>query len=46
MPDAPYKLPYEGVKGMLLADDIDLKELLRMLFSEMYDELPPAKKKK
>lgn len=46
MPDASYELPYEGAKEMLLVDDIDSKEFLRALFTEMYDELPTVKKKK
>ena len=27
MPDAPYELPYEGAKEMLLVEDIDNKEI-------------------
>lgn len=45
MPDATYELPYVGAKKMLLVDDIDSKEFLRTLFTEMHDELPTAKKK-
>ncbi len=46
MPDATYELPYEGAKEMLLVDEIDNKEFLKMLFEAMYDELPMSKKKK
>ena len=46
MPTAPYELPYEGAKEMLLVDNIDSKEFLTELFNAMYDELPAPKKKK
>ena len=46
MPTAPYELPYEGAKEMLLVDDVDNKEFLCNLFLSMYDELPAPKKKK
>ena len=46
MPDAPYELPYEGAKEMLLVDNIDSKKFLTELFNAMYDELPTSKKKK
>ena len=46
MPAAPYELPYEGAKEMLLVDNIESKEFLTELFSVMYDELPAPKKKK
>ena len=41
-----YELPYEGVKEMLLVDEVDSKEFLTGLFSAMYDELPAPKSKK
>ncbi|MBE6785857.1 MAG: competence protein TfoX [Ruminococcaceae bacterium] len=44
MPAAPYELPYEGAKEMLLVDNIDSKEFLTELFNSMYDELPTSKK--
>ncbi len=44
MPAAPYELPYEGAKEMLLVDNIDSKEFLTELFNAMYDELPTSKK--
>ena len=46
MPDASFKLPYEGAKEMLLVDNIDSKEFLTKLFKAMYDDLPTAKSKK
>ncbi len=46
MPDAPFELPYEGAKEMLLVENIDNREFLSELFNVMYDELPAPKKKK
>ena len=46
MPDAPFELPYEGAKEMLLVDEIDDKQFLSELLNAMYDELPVPKKKK
>lgn len=46
MPNAKYELPYDGVKEMLLVDDVDNKEFLTGLVSVMYDELPAPKPKK
>lgn len=46
MPTAPYELPYEGAKEMLLVDEVDNKEFLTALFRAMYDELPAPKSKK
>ena len=46
MPTAPYELPYEGAKAMLLVDEVDNKEFLTDLFRAMYDELPAPKSKK
>ena len=46
MPTAPYELPYEGAKEMLLVDEVDNKEFLTGLFHAMYDELPAPKPKK
>ena len=43
MPTAPYELPYEGAKEMLLVDEVDNKEFLTGLFHAMYDELPVHK---
>lgn len=45
MPDAPYELPYEGAKEMLLADNLDDKEFMTRLIEAMYPELPEPKKK-
>jgi len=46
MPAAPFELPYNGAKEMLLVDNIDNKEFLNELFNAIYDELPEPKKKK
>lgn len=46
MPDAPFELPYEGAKEMLLVEDIDNKEFLIELLGAMLPELPAPKKKK
>ena len=46
MPTAPYELPYEGAKEMLLVDEVDNKEFFTGLFHTMYDELPAPKPKK
>ena len=46
MPNAVYELPYDGVKEMLLVDDVDNKEFLIGLFDAMYDDLPVPKPKK
>lgn len=46
MPNAVMELPYEGAKKMLLVDDVDNKEFLRVMLEAMYEELPTPKKKK
>lgn len=46
MPDAPFELPYEGAKEMILVDDIDNREFLVSLIEKIYPELPSPKKKK
>ena len=43
MPTAPYELPYEGAKQMLLVDEVDNKNFLAGLFNAMYEELPAPK---
>ncbi|OBR95495.1 MULTISPECIES: TfoX/Sxy family protein [Clostridium] len=42
------ELPYDGAKPMLLVHNVDNKELLYKLITEMYEELsyPKVKKKK
>ena len=45
MPNAKYNLPYDGVKEMLLVDNVDNKEVLTGLFHSMYDRLPTLKPK-
>lgn len=44
--NAPKELPYEGAKEMLLVEDIENRELLKVLFESMCGELPEPKKKK
>ena len=46
MPNADVELPYDGVKEMLLVDNVDNKDFLRELLEAMYAELPVPKKKK
>lgn len=46
MPDAPFALPYEGAKEMLLVENVDDKHFLAQLFEKMYPELPAPKPKK
>jgi TfoX/Sxy family transcriptional regulator of competence genes len=46
MPEAIEELPYDGAKPMLLVDDVDNKEFLYQLVTEMYEELPAPKAKK
>ena len=46
MPDADKELPYQGVKEMLLVDNVENREFLQELLNAMYDELPAPKKKK
>ncbi|MBQ7541572.1 MAG: TfoX/Sxy family protein [Clostridia bacterium] len=46
MPDAPFELPYEGAKEMLLVDNVDDRDFLQELFSAVADELPAPKKRK
>lgn len=46
MPTAPYELPYEGAKEMLLVENVDDRTFLTKLFEEMYKELLAPKKKK
>ena len=46
MPDASHELPYEGAKEMLLVDNVDDREFLKLLFEAMYLELPEPKNKK
>ncbi|MDE6594018.1 MAG: TfoX/Sxy family protein [Oscillospiraceae bacterium] len=46
MPYAPFELPYDGAKEMLLVEKVDSKDFLTKLFNAMYSELPAPKKKK
>ena len=38
-------MPYEGAREMLLADNVENKDFLRVLPASMYEELPAPKKK-
>jgi TfoX/Sxy family transcriptional regulator of competence genes len=46
MPEAMEELPYDGAKPMLLVEDVDNKEFLYQLITEMYQELPDPQKVK
>lgn len=46
MPTAPYELPYEGAKEMLLVEEVDDKQFLTGLLDAMYEELPASKAKR
>lgn len=46
MPSADYELPYYGAKEMLLVDDIENRDFLKVLLELMIDELPVPKLKK
>ena len=40
------EFPYEGAKEMLLVDDVEDREFLKMLLESMYEELPARKKRR
>ena len=46
LPDAPFELPYEGAKEMLLVEDIDDREFLTGLVTAVAGDLPAPKKKR
>lgn len=46
MPEAPFELPYEGAKEMLLVENIEDRDFMAELFNSVVDELPAPKKKK
>ena len=46
LPDAPFELPYEGAKEMLLVDELDDREFLAELVTAVADDLPAPKKKR
>jgi len=46
MSAAMMELPYEGVKEMLLVDDVDNREFLCELIESMWEDLPEKKKRK
>lgn len=45
LPDARKEPPYEGAKDMLLVENVDDREFLKVLFEAMYPELPDRQKK-
>lgn len=46
MPTAPYELPYEGAKQMLLVDEVDNKNFLAGLFNAMRNYQPQNRKRR
>ena len=46
MPDAERTVPYPGAKEMLMVDNVDDPEFLRILIERMTDELPYPKSRK
>ena len=46
LPDAPFTLPYEGAKEMLLVEDTDDRDLLRELLPAVAADLPAPKTKR
>ena len=46
LPNARYESPYEGAKEMIVVEDIENREFLKMLFEAMYPELPEPKQGK
>ena len=45
LPDARKEPPYEGAMDMLLMENIDDRDFLKVLFEAMYPELPGPKRK-
>lgn len=45
MLDARMEIPYDGAKEMLLVDNVDDAEFLKVLIEAIYPELPEKKKK-
>ena len=45
LPDAPYEVPYEGAKEMLLVEDVDDSEFLQKLACSVAGDLPAPKKR-
>lgn len=46
MPNATCEAPYEGAKDMILVDNVDDKQFLKILLEAIYPELPEPKSKK
>lgn len=45
MPCASEEIPYDGAKPMLLVEDVDDRDFLKTLFTEIYADLPAPKVK-
>lgn len=44
MPNGRYEKPYDGAKDMLLVDNLEDKDYLKLLLESIADELPNKKK--
>lgn len=44
MPDCPQFAPYPGAKPMFAVENVEDKEMMRTLLSQMYEALPARKK--
>ena len=44
LPNAPYELPYEGAKEMLLVENMEDKDFLQSLLAAIAEELPAPKR--
>ena len=44
LPDAPLEPPYDGAKPMILVENVDDKQFLKVLFEKIAPELPVPKK--
>ena len=46
LPEAPFALPYEGTREMLLVEDVDDRDLLQELLPAVAADLPAPKTKR
>ena len=46
LPEAPMEAPYPGAKEMLIVENTDDREFMKLLLNAMYTELPEPKPKK
>lgn len=44
LPDAPFEIPYDGAKKMILIEEIDDREFMAELIGSIFEELPSPKK--